>query len=277
MINFSALLERGRQFFASPKRRNGLFLALFCLILILIIRGCSSSPFHNNVYTIGQDVQWSSLNVMNKERELSALNLDLLSAIAKQENVKFSLFPIASNSLIRLLETKELDGIISALPPTPINQSIYTFSEPFFPLGPVLIISARSPLKGWNEMAVKIIGVQSNVQMLLNLEKNPSIQLRLYDNILSALADLDDHRIDGVIFPALPAYIYTNTFYEGKLKIATAPLTDESLRLIALKNERGQQLINTFNQGLKELQTNGTYHQLLSRWGFMDFEKIEEN
>lgn len=277
MINFSALLERGRQLMASPKKRNGLFLALFCLLLILLIRGCSSSHFHNNLYTIGQDVQWSSLNVMNKERELSAFNLDLLSAIAKQENVKFNLFPIANHALIRLLETKELDGIISSLPPTPINQNSYTFSAPFFPLGPVLITSAKSPLKGWNETAVKIIGVQSNAQMLLDLEKDASIQLRLYDNILSALADLDDRRIDGVIFPALPAYIYTNTFYEGKLKIATAPLTDESLRLIALKNERGQQLIDTFNQGLKELQTNGTYHQLLSSWGFMDFEKIEEN
>lgn len=275
MFDFSKLKDKISQFFASAKRLYWLALAIVLILIFSLMRGCSSSDLTKPTYSIGQDTQWSTIDVMNKERQLSAFNLDLLTSIAKEERTPFSLQSTPRNFLMRRLESGDLDGIISSLSPTPINQSLYAFSEPYFPLGPVLIISSRSPLKGWNEKAIKLIGIQSGTSDKLNLEKDPTIQLRLYDNILNALSDLDDRRIDGAIFPAIPAYVYTQTFYEGKLKIVTAPLTNESLRLVALKTENGQELIKLFNRGLKKIRDNNTYQQLLDRWGFLNVEKMD--
>jgi polar amino acid transport system substrate-binding protein len=254
----------------SKKRRNGIGLIFVFIVMFFLIRGCSDHPSSHHLYHIGQDERWINLNLMGKERNLSAFNTDLLSKIAKLENIYIQLNSITSDdSLITKLENGDLQGVISTLQPNGINQNNFVFSDPYFLIGPVLVISSAAPLTGWNERARKIVGVQSNSPALLNLEKDPTIQIKLYDNILRALADLDDNRIDGVVFPVIPTYIYTNTFYEGRLKIATPPLTNAGLRLIALKNERGEQLIKSFNQGLKTLKEDGFYDHLLNQWELM--------
>ncbi|WP_068471389.1 substrate-binding periplasmic protein [Candidatus Protochlamydia phocaeensis] len=263
--------------FSSKKRSYGIGLALLLFLALFSIRGCSTPVSFNNSYTIAQDVRWMGLNLMGKERNLSAFNVDLLATIAKLENMRIQLSSIQddNNAMLAKLENGEVQGIISTMQPTPINQNAFVFSDPYFLLGPVLIISKGAPVKGWNEMSRKIVGVQSNSPAILDLEKDPSIQIKLYDNILRAMADLDDQRIDGIIFPVVPASIYTKTFYEGRLKIATPPLNNEGLRLVALKNPKGEQLIKSFNQALKTIKADGLYDRLLERWGLMNAEKVE--
>lgn len=270
-----SLTHLKNKFLASPKLLKWGGAVFVILILFFLIRGCTASVTIKNSYIIGQDERWTTIDVMNKERELAAFNIELLTAIAKQEKMRLILRPTAGNLLLGRLNNHELDGISSNLEPTLMNQISFLFSEPYFPIGPVLIISAREKLKGWNENGDKIVAVQANSPAILNLEKDPTIHIKLYDNILRALADLDDQKIDGAIFPALPAYVYTNTFYEGKLKVATAPLNNEGLRLVALKDEKGEELIKAFNKGLQEIKENGVYHDLLTEWGFINFEKVD--
>ena len=260
---------------ASPRLLKWMGSAFAILIVFFLVRGRTTSNDMGNSYIIGQDERWTTIDVMNKERELAAFNIELLTAIAQEEKMRLTLKPTAGNLLQGRLLNHELDGITSNLEPTMMNQITYLFSEPYFPTGPVLIISAKEKLKGWNENADKIVAVQAKSPAILNLEQDPTIRIRLYDNILRALADLDDQKIDGAVFPALPAYVYTNTFYEGKLKVATAPLNNEGLRLVTLKNEKGEELIKSFNQGLQKIKENGIYQDLLTEWGFINFEKID--
>ncbi|MCE2983570.1 MAG: transporter substrate-binding domain-containing protein [Parachlamydia sp.] len=261
------------RYLALSKPLKWIVAAGFLLLIIFAMRSCSGYNGRREAFRIGQDENWPAIDAMNKQRGLAAFNAELLAAISNQENIRIILRPTPNNLLLDRLNRQELDGILSTLDPTPLNQAYYSFSEPFFPIGPVLIISSRARIKGWNEEGIKLVAVQSNSPALLDLEKDETIHVRLYDNILRALADLDDHRIDGAIFPAIPAYIYTTTFYEGKLKIATPPLNHQGIRLVALKNEKGGKLIASFNQGLQEMRRNGTYKELLVKWGFINFDQ----
>ena len=54
----------------------------------------------------------------------------------------------------------------------------------------------------------------------------------------------------------------------------TPPLTQEGLRLVTLKNEKGQQLIDAYNEGLDRLKEAGTYDKLLEKWGLINPEKF---
>lgn len=97
---------------------------------------------------------------------------------------------------------------------------------------------------------------------------------RLYDQINRAFEDLSAHKIDGVIYSVIPSVIFTKTFYPGRLKVATVPLSAEGVRLMALKNQQGVELINAFNQGLAQAKENGTYEMLIDRWGLIDATKF---
>ena len=273
-IHLAAVQEKKGLFFAKKYHyiALGVLLGLFLFYLVrsYCLNGCVI-----DTYMIGQSTNWGKLHVIGKERNLGAFNHELLVAIAKEEH--FHVHILFSSNPMEELEEGELQGILTTLEPSYLNQDHLLFSEPYFRTGPVLIISSAAPVEGWNEQAKKVIGIPSGSSMLLGLEQDPSIQIKMYEDILLALTDLRERRIDGAIFPVIPAYVYTQTFYKHELKIATAPLNDEGIRLVTLKNEKGEALMKNFQAGLTILKENGTYDKMLERWGLMDVEKIISN
>ena len=73
-------------------------------------------------YHIGQDSRWADLHLMGKERNLSAFNHQLLSAIAKQEKFHFSITLAPAADLVRDLENGKLQGIVTALRSSYLNE-----------------------------------------------------------------------------------------------------------------------------------------------------------
>lgn len=269
-----ANLELQKQtLFPSAKRYGYIIIGILIgLSLFFVIRSCNKATVNESDYHIGQDTSWQDLYLANKERNLSAFNSDLLTAISKQQNfrVKFS----SVTDPIEELEQNKLDGVITTLQTSYLYENRFLFSNPFFISGPVLIVPSNAPIDGWNELRKKIIAIPKHSPILINLEKENSIQVRIYDDILTALADLKSGRIDGAIYPAIPAYTYTNIFYKNDFKLVSLPLTKTGLRLVTLKNDAGETLIQQFNKGLEEIMQNGTYDKILTRWGFVNIEKI---
>lgn len=263
--------------FLFSKRGFSLVALLFAaFILFSIVRGCRNSSLPYTTYHIGLDDRWASLNLVGREKIMTAFSNDVLRAIAKEQSFGYTLSFFPPDQLLARLDNGQLQGILSAIAPTSSLEKRYLFSEPYFLYGPVLIVPKISEFDTWEEAPHKVIGILSSSASIFEMSQEQSIQLRLYENPLKALADLDGELIDGVILPALQAYIYTQTFYPGDFRIATTPLTKEGYRLMALHNETGKNLIERFNDGLKKLKADGEYQKLVERWGFINPEKISE-
>ncbi len=243
------------------------------LCILSISRGCTLYTLPEINYRIGQDSHWPGLYLMGKERNLFAFNKDLLTFIAKEENFRFHL--LNSANPIQELEKNLLQATLTTLQPSHLHENHLLFSHPYFLTGPVLIIPSHKSLNEWNENSKKIVGIEKSSSLISNLEQDPSIRIKFYEDILPALADLSEKYIDGAIFPAIPAYTYTQTFYKHRLRIATLPLTNEGIRLVSLKNPIGESLIKKFNQGLKLSKESGNYQKILESWDLANTEKIE--
>lgn len=247
----------------------GVILGLF---LVHLMQSCAQDNLSDINYHIGQDTRWQGLSLKGKERNLSAFNNELLLNIARHEHFRVYL-TVTSHPLEELKQGK-LQGIITTLQPNSLYENKLLFSDPYFLIGPVLIVPVTAPKNGWNEKRKKIVGIQRQSSLIANLKQDPSIQIKFYEDILTALTDLTERRIDGAIFPVIPAYTYTQIFYKHELKIATPPLTNEGLRLVTLNNQSGKLLIQKFNEGLKTLEQEEVYHQMLERWGLIDIKQI---
>lgn len=246
---------------------------LLGLGLLFLVRSCSFNH-HDMTFHIGQDSRWATLNLMGKERNLTAFNNELLTEIAKLENFSVLVEISPASDIVTDLERGILQGVLTSVQSSYLNEDELVFSESYFHIGPVLIIPSTAPIQGWNDKSRKIVGIPAYSPILLSLEKDPKIQIKIYDDILRALSDLSDRKIDGAIFPAIPAYTYVNAFHKHELKIATLPITDEGIRLAALKNDKGIMLIDRFNKGLATLKENGTYANMLDEWSLINVEKI---
>lgn len=245
--------------------------------IILVILATLWNEYANQLppaklYRIGRDAKWYGLNLMGKDRNMTAFSDELLIKIAEQQRINIQIFGDNPTNLKSKLENNLLDGVLSPIKPDFNNKGILIFSNPYFLLGPVLTLPIHSNLQSSTQ---KIIGAHTEAVTALELEKNSSIQIQLYTDILQALADLNNNHIDAILFPALPTYIYTETFYPGRFRVATPPLTNEGLRLMSLETEEGNRLIHQFDEGLKTLKDNGTYQELLDKWSLVNTEQVE--
>lgn len=201
---------------------------------------------------------------------MTAFSDDLLLSVARASNIRVHISNSSPESLFSGLYNREYDAILAQTLPTPTTQERLLFSNPYFLLGPVLVTEINSAVTSIEEMDGKTIGIEQGMSTLFDIKKYPAFVFTSYDNIFKALGALENDKIDGVLMNAFPAHIYIKTFYPNRLKIATAPLTKEGLRLVALKNSSNQQLIESFNQALNTFIEDGTYDEMIKKWGLVN-------
>lgn len=234
-----------------------------CYLCLLFLNGCGSSGLPEN--TIAIDPLWYASELPGKEKNVFAFSCELLQEISKVKKTKISILTQNWDMLLPNLRQKKYTGILSPMPPYLFNEKTYYFSDSYLQTGPVLILPFASKVDAFEKLSGKEIAILRGSKDALLLEKYPGILIRIYDSLPQAFNDVLKGVIDGAIAPVLIAQSYCTDIYHGELKVATAPLTQEGLRLVTLYSE-GDELVQTFNEGLKELRSNGSYEKLLRKW-----------
>lgn len=218
-------------------------------------------------YYIARDSTWYPIDLRGKEKNMVGFANDLIQEIADMQGFKVQVFEVGRSGLYDGLETGRYEGVFSSLEPNPVNRKKYLFSEPFYRVGPVIVVSKDSDISSMEDLNGKILGIESGAMQVFNIAEPPEVVMIPYDSASSALDRLDQNIIDAVIMDVLRAYVFTEGFYFGRLKVATSPLTDRGLRLIARNQPSSHLLVSQFNEGLQNLKDNGRYEELLAKWG----------
>ncbi|NGX57575.1 MAG: Arginine-binding extracellular protein ArtP [Chlamydiae bacterium] len=240
-------------------------------VTAIFLNGCGTTE-KNKIYKIGRDRSWYPLNMLGKEKNMLAFTDDLIYTIAENEGFKVDLESASQNALTENLQRGVFDAIVTFRRPTDKLLRSFEFSEPFFLLGPVLVVPIYSSAKSLEDMKNKVVGIQTGASVVYNIERVPKIIFTPFENILFAMRNLAEDQIDGVIMEALPAHEYVESFYKGELKIVPPPLTHDGIRLMALRDPVEEDLLNRFNEGLKKVKADGTFQVLIEKWGLFDPE-----
>ena len=235
---------------------------LMVFVAIMTANGCSKKEKR---YRIGVDPSWYGVELDGKQPNVYAFSNELLKEIAKVKKVNFDRVNMAWDNIVQGLTEKKYEGILSSITPYPSNASTYFFSDIYLQTGPVLLLRTDIALKGEEGLIGKEIATSSQAYEALLIQKYPGAIPKFYDSISSAMNDILNDTIDGAIVPFIPALVYIQDQYEGKIKIASSPLNEEGLRLVAMQGSH-KELIPIFNEGLQKLRENGVYERLLKKW-----------
>ena len=237
---------------------------------IIVIVGCifffscggSKADFD---YTIALDPAWYALSAPGREADLTAFTTELILEIGKLERVKIGVYERSWSNLMYALQEGQCDAICSTMQPYLFYEKLYHFSSLYLMTGPVLVNLVKAPTKPLEKSSGDIIGIQRDTNGAIVLEKYPSIIQRTYESVQQALIDTTKGEIDGAIVDILAAEAYTRDLFQGQLKIATPPLTQEGIRILSMKNHKPE-LIRIFDRGLARLKSNGKYAELAKKW-----------
>jgi len=248
--------------------------AMFFIAMIwLLTRACSAVITETDkVYHIGRDSTWHPVDLRGKEKAMVGFANDLIQAIGKVQDFKAIVFEVGPYALFDGLNIGNYDAVLSSLPPNVINRKRYRFSDPFYLVGPVLVVREDSDIASLKDMEGKILGIESGALQVYRIAEPPDVVIIPYDSAATALEYLDDNVIDGVLLDALRAHVWAEGFYAGRLKVATSPLTNRGLRLITRNTAEDLLWISRFDEGLKQIKESKEFDQLLNKWGLIDTE-----
>lgn len=251
------------------RSKNGRYVSLLLLIFIVgwgFLRGCvNKTTFMHPRYTIAVDRTWQSVSVFGKENNLLAFTDELLAAITEESGIRFNLLETRTPNLLPGLENGLYDAVISTMMPTLMNEQKYNFSEPFYLLGPVLVVRIDSDITSLKDLSGRYMGVQRG--MSLNFDQLlPNTIITPFDNATAAFAALESNKIDAVIMDSLQAYVQIQGIYSRTVHIVSKPFNKEGLRLITLKNPKFDELFTIFDRSINDLIENGKYAELLNKW-----------
>jgi len=243
-------------------------LFLFCAFLTLMLTGCRSkpSPPKRAYYTVAYPSRWHNIPLYGTEQSVTGFSSELLYGIAKEAGVTIRLVMKEASSFSSLLESGEVDAVLTAMPVNNITEKFFDFTNPYFVSGTVLVVRATSPYKSTKEMENAEIAFDRSEGVDIVIGARPSWLLRPYDSPFHAIEDLLEGKIDGMILNFINAKRLQQSLYRSKLRILSPPLVSQNIR-IAVYQGKNHELIELLNEGIRTFVESSKYTQLLEYWG----------
>lgn len=271
-MNFDAFMA----FFRDKIWGNKVYRILFLWAMVFLAyygwKSCSlitQNPY-SRLYRIARDPAWAGLMLRGQEARVLGFTDHLIDIIAREEKFRIQMFSIPSTNMLEGLQDDNFEAIVSPMTPDFFAKERFIFSDPFYYIGPVVVVDINSKVKDLQQLAGKTVAIQRNSALMIQGKIPKDLSIYPYDNINTALDDLRTNRIDGVVTDLFYAYAMSEGLYKGKIKIIPQALTNDALRLVAAKHDNMETLIEKYNEGLKQLKAEGHYSTLLSNFQLPD-------
>ncbi len=242
-----------------------LAMRLAALLLIFFLTSCSCNQSERGKLRIGVDSSFAPLNFEELQPYVNGFVEDLLLDVSRFSGMELEKVSANWDTLLEGMEQGKYDAVLSSMPAYNFNLAKYEFSENFLDLGPVLIVPANANYADLKGLSGELVGVINGDPAVLVLEKHPEVIIRSYDTIPDLLDAVATGDIEAAVLDRLRAINYVRDLYAGRLKIASAPLTNVGLHTVAPLGESAK-FTRLFNQALAQMKKKKTLEELQKKW-----------
>ena len=247
---------------------------VFMSLLLLMAVGvpywtvsAAGEPASGKTYQIGTDVTFAPFEFQDASGKFVGIDMDLLDAIAKDQNFKYEIKPLGFNAAVQALEANQVDGVIAGMSITDERKQKFDFSDPYFDSGVVMAIRQdQESIKSYEDLKGKKVAVKTGTEGYSFAESISSKygftivpfddSAQMYDDVKTgnSVACFDD-------FPVLAYGVEQN----NGLKIVTEMEPGASYGF-AVSKGRNQELLEKFNAGLVNLKASGEYDRIKEKY-----------
>lgn len=174
-----------------------LTILLVGLVTFSIINSFDFSTKNNKnsmVVKVGTSPDYPPLE-FKENNELKGFDIDLVNAIAKDQNLKIEYKEIGFDNLISSIQNKKIDLIASGFEKTPERDKVVDFSIPYL-MEKNIIVSNDDQEVTLNEIKDKKIAVLAGSTQFENLKKINATNIKVFDNAQVALKALETKNVD---------------------------------------------------------------------------------
>ncbi|HEY1385838.1 MAG TPA: transporter substrate-binding domain-containing protein [Dongiaceae bacterium] len=208
----------------------------------------------------------------NAAGEWVGFEMDLYKAVCEAAKLNCKLVEVAWDGIIPALQEKKIDVIWSSMTITDERKKVIDFTNMYYDSANILIGQASDDTKpdpaNPDAMKGKVIGVQTSTihANFINKYFGKSAEVKLYDTLDNALADLKAGRLDYVSesTSSLEPFLKSNPDFAVKATWPQDPIFGEGVGGGVRKDDTA--LKDKLNAGISEVVKSGKYEELLKNY-----------
>jgi len=250
-------------------------LALFTISLLIFMLtgmtgwagGAAAEPNSGKTYVIGTDITFAPFEFQDVNGKFVGIDMDLMEAIARDQNFNYEVKPLGFNAAVQALEAKQVDGVIAGMSITDERKQKFELSEPYFQSGVVMAVGKNNDnVKSYEDLKGKKVAVKTGTEgyrFAESIASKYSFTIVPFDDSAQMYEDVKTGN-SVACFDDYPVLAYGVNQNNG-LKIVTEKEEGGSYGF-AVNKGMNQELMAKFNAGLANLQANGEYDQILAKY-----------
>lgn len=243
-------------------------------VLALLLAGLAfaQADLDGRTITVGSDTTYPPFETVNSEGEIVGFDVDVVNAICERINCEPEFQTAAWDGIFPALAQGEFDMVASGVSITPERDEIVDFSDPYLVVNQAITTRVEDASLTVEDFTAEgselVLGAQlGTTNAALGEELVGNDRLRVYDTFNSAVQALLNGDVDGVIIDGVTANAFAQQ-HAGDLVVEIEGLSSDPLGLVF---QEGDPLIDAFNDGLAEIEEDGTLDELVAKW----FEETE--
>ena len=219
-------------------------------------------------YQIATDITFAPFEFQDAGGDFVGIDLDLLAAIAKDQNFSYKIKPLGFNAALQSLQSNQVDGMIAGMSITDARKQTFDFSKSYFEAGVAMAVKkGNTDVKSYEALRGKNVAAKIGTQGYTfadSIKDKYGFNLvpfedsaQVYDDIKTgnSVAGFDDY----------PVLAYGIQQGNG---LQLAPTQQETKGSYGFAVNKGQnpELLKKFNDGLANIQKSGEYDQILEKY-----------
>jgi polar amino acid transport system substrate-binding protein len=247
------------------KRLATMILAIVTVFSLLA--GCSSSVEKDKKLIIGIDDKFAPMGFRDDNNKIVGFDIDYANAAAKKMGVKTEFQPIDWETKESELSSGRIDLIWNGYTITDERKKKVLFTKPYLKNSQVVVTLANSNITKLDDLAGKVVGLQSLSSAADALDANP-IKSKIKkvtefsDNVM-ALSDLKIGRVDAVVIDEVVIKYYMSK-QKGAFKLLDQSLAPEEYGVGVKKGNIA--LLQRLQKALDGMNQDGTAAKISQKW-----------
>ena len=243
---------------------------LLCIVaLVFVLAACGNNSSNNkdnqssskdkDTLRVGTEGTYAPFTYHNKKDQLTGYDIDVIKAVAKEENLKLKFNETSWDSMFAGLDAGRFDVIANQVGVNKDREKKYKFSEPYTYSSAVLVVRENEKgITSFNDVKGKKLA-QTFTSNYGQLAK---------DNLLLS------KRVDGTFNDSLSYLDYRKQKPNAKIK-AIKGHAEQNKSAFAFSKKVDEKTIEKFNKGLEKIRDNGELAKIGKKWFGQDVSKPE--
>lgn len=220
-------------------------------------------------YIIAMDTVFKPFEYTDANGEFVGIDVDIINAVAEDQGINIKINSIGWDAAIAACQAGQADGMIAGASITDERkQNGWIFSDPYFTATQCAAVASNSTVASLDDLKGAKVAVKTGTQGAAYAES-------LKDSLGLKITYFED---SPTMYQAVTGGQCVACFEDTPIMAASIKDGDLAMKVVegsenegagygfAIFNSANQELVDKFNDGLRNIKANGTYDQIIAKY-----------